>query len=360
MRLGIIVVALSVAAAPLATAAPPTPTPAPRLAIKKPVAVKSLSKEQLQALGDNDPVEIDGKTITKAQARADMLKLKPQADAWVRQKTAGAESRFQTRSGEFGAAQKTKLDAENVKATAAVARLRQSLEQAPTPTPKPEQKGPCTPHIASLSNGSNPVYPGMSAFLAGGSCFGGQQGTLKIEGQFPGGALKVMISLWKDNLVIVSIPANVSGAPDQTAMVSVVTADGKTSNKLNVPFVALRELRLLKSSDTTPVCSMGADINDCDPEQGRTFDGVHSNTIDLTDDHGLDKVKVFLKNGWVLHSEEFEVGNWGIGGGATSQFASVKGKSTADIGYGFHVHPFGYIRFYSLVYIEGPVGVSHK
>ena len=359
MRLGIVALALSVAAAPLAAAAPPTPTPAPRLAIKKPIAVKSLSKEQIKALGDNDPVEIDGKVTTKAQIRADVLKHKATSEAWLAQQMAGAEGRFQKMSGDFGAAQKSKRDAENVKATAAVAKLRQVLEQAKTPTPAPSGKIPCTPKITSLSNGSNPIYPGMAAFLAGGGCFGSQQGTLRIEGQFQGGSLSNLISLWNDHLVIVSIPANVTGAPDQTALVSVVRADGTASNKLSVPFVANRELKRLKSNEVTVVCSYGADINDCDPSAGRTFDGVHANTLDLTSDHGTDKVKFSLKNGWVLHSQEFVTGNWGFGGhGSKGQFPV--GQAAGDITYPFTVDPASYIRFYSLVYIEGPVGVPYK
>ena len=84
-------------------------------------------------------------------------------------------------------------------------------------------------------------------------------------------------------------------------------------------------MKAISAGDPTliPVCSMGADINDCDPVQGRTFDGVHSNTIDICDDTGMDKVKVSLKNGWVLKSKEWEVGNWPAGGGANITYPSA-------------------------------------
>jgi len=360
MRLGIIALALSVAAAPLTAAPPPSPTPAPRVVLKKPIALKSLSKEQIKALGDNEPIEVAGKTTTKAQARAELAKHKATSDAWIKQQLAGDEGRFQKRSADYAAARKSKLDAENVKATAAVARLRQALEQAKTPTPAPSGKIPCTPKITSLSNGSNPIYPGMAAFLAGGGCFGNQQGSLRIEGQFQGGSLTNQISLWNDHLVIVAIPANVTGAPDQTALVSVVRADGTASNKLSVPFVANRELKRLKSNEVTVVCSFGADINDCDPVSGRTYDGGHGNTVDLSPDNGSDKVKIFLKNNWVLHSQEFVQGSWGFGGHGSKGAFPAGQSGNLDITYGFSVDPFSYVRSYSLIYAEGPAGVPHK
>jgi hypothetical protein len=103
---------------------------------------------------------------------------------------------------------------------------------------------------------------------------------------------------------------------------------------------------------------MGGDINDCDPSPGRTFDGVHANTIDISPDTGTDKVKVSLKNGWVLRDKEWEVGNWLAGGGATLTYPV--GAANTDVTMHFLVNPAGYIRYYAIFLIEGPRGVSHK
>ena len=159
---------------------------------------------------------------------------------------------------------------------------------------------------------------------------------------------------------MVSIPDSLSGLREQDAMVSVVRSDGSASNKTTVHFVPILEMKTLSAGDAAliPVCSMGADINDCDPVPGRTFDGAHSNTVDITDDTGTDKVKVSLKNGWVLRDKEWEVGHWLAGGDASLTYPV--GASNTDVTMSFFVHPFGYIRFYAIFLIEGPKGVSHK
>ena len=64
-------------------------------ALKKPVVLRTLSKEQIKALPDNDPIDVDGKITTKAQVLAEIHKIKPQADAWVAQKASAAQARFQ-------------------------------------------------------------------------------------------------------------------------------------------------------------------------------------------------------------------------------------------------------------------------
>ena len=328
-------------------------------ALKKPVVLKTLTKEQIRALPDIDPIDVNGKITTKAQALADLRKIKPQADAWAAQKASAALVRFQRTSADFAAAQKSRIESSNIRALAAVAQLRQSIEQ------KPEDKKPtpCAgPHVASVSSGSGGIYPGMAAFLAGGACFGTQQGSgkLRIEWLSDGGAITPPVTLWNDHLVMVSIPDSLSGLREQDALVSVVRSDGSASNKTTVHFVPVLEMKALSAGDPAliPVCSMGADINDCDPVPGRTFDGVHANAIDISPDVGTDKVKVSLKNGWVLREKEWEVGDWLAGGGATLTYPV--GAANTDVTMHFLVNPLGYIRYYAIFLIEGPKGVSHK
>src|SRR5712692_6821908 len=242
---------------------------------RKPVALKSLTKEQIKALPDKEPIEIDGKVTTKTQIIADIQKVKPQADAWHAQQLSAAIGRFEKASSEFRARQKGKLEGDNIAAIAAVSKLRQEIE-AEDQKKQDKKPTPCAgPHIVNVSVGSGAIYPGMAAFLAGGTCFGSQQGTLRIEGQFPGGALTPPISFWKDSLVIVAIPANISGVPDQRAYVRVVRANGASSNPVPVAFMGTRETKLLPAGDTIQICSSNALINDCSPTAGQTFDGVH-------------------------------------------------------------------------------------
>lgn len=327
--------------------------------VKKPVVLKTLTKEQLKALPDNEPIDVDGKVTTKAQVRADILKIKPQADAWVAQKVSASLAKFQKVNGDFASGQKNRIESNNIRALAAVASLRQEFDQK-TEDKKPTPCG--APHIASVSTGSTAIYPGMAAFLAGGACFGPQQGNgkLRIEWLSDGGAYTPPVTLWNAQLVMVSIPDSLGGLREQDAHVSIVRSDGSSSNRMTVHFLPLLEMKTLSAGDSAlvPVCSMGADINDCDPVSARTFDGAHANTLDLSDDSGTDKVRVALKNGWVLRDKEWEVGNWLTGGGANLTYPV--GSSQTDVTMSFFVHPFGYIRFYSIFFIEGPKGVSHK
>ena len=132
-------------------------------AAKKPVDLKTLTAEQIKALPDNDPIDVGGRITTKAQALADLRKIKPEADAWVVQKTSAAAARFQKLSSDFAALQKSRIESNNIKSLAAVAALRQQVEQQKTDT-KPT---PCAaPHLASVSSGSGGIYAGMAAFLA--------------------------------------------------------------------------------------------------------------------------------------------------------------------------------------------------
>lgn len=350
----VLAVALATGAAPLA--AEPTPVAGAR---KRPVVAKSLTREQIKALGDHEPVDVDGRVMTKGQAKQEIQKAKVQAEAWHQQQMATGQARLERVSAEFRAKEKARVETENIKAAASVAKLRQVLE---SPVKKEKTPTPCgNPHIADVSTGSNAMYPGMSAFLAGGSCFGKQEGKLVIAWQLDGGTMNPPphISLWNDHLIVVSISPDVKGVRDQNVDVYVQTADGKNSNKVSVKFLAARDTKLLPSGDTIQICSSEADANDCDPTPGQTFDGVHANSIDFTPDYGVDRIKFNLKNGWKLHSKDWTFGEW-LTGGTAGVGSFPVGQDKADITINFRVHPIGYIRYHLWAYIEGPVGVKYK
>ena len=147
-------------------------------AAKKPVVLKTLTKEQIKALPDNDPIDVGGRITTKAQVVADVLRIKRRADGGVAKNGSAALASLQRTMADFASAQKTRIESNNIKALAAVAALRQQVEQQKTDT-KPT---PCAaPHLASVSAGSGGIYPGMAAFLVGGACFGPQQGGGKLR-----------------------------------------------------------------------------------------------------------------------------------------------------------------------------------
>lgn len=335
----------------VAVALPPFAQSATNPAIRKPVVASTLTMEQIRALGDNEPIEFQGRITTKAQVRADLMKFKPLADAWVQQRLGQSMGKLQKMNTDLETAHQTKIRAETMKAGALVAKIMQGVKKESPPPP-------CTsPHLDQVF--SPIISPGIP-ITAMGTCFGPQGGSIKFEGQFPGGALQPTVTAWGNKVVGTTIPYNLTKIADHKVWVSVTTQDGKTSNKVSVDYYGKRSVKLLKAGDTTPICSMAADANDCDPVDGRTFDAVHFNSIDLSNDQGTDKIKASLKNGWVLKEREFEANTWGLGGPLASPATLPMGKSDFQQAISFAVQPATYLRFYTLLFIEGPEGVSHK
>jgi hypothetical protein len=245
-----------------ALAAPPAPTLPAGLAVKK---LDGLSKQQIKALPDDQPVQIGGKTWTRAQLKLELEKgraqVRSQLESQIREKLSG----FEQMKARDANVQLEK--ARTLKASALADAGRLAAGAAPDGA-KPTPAAPQNPKLTSV--GAAYVMPGGS-FMVAGEALGSQAGTARLEGQFPGGGQSLIVEIWKPNLAVLTVPPNVSGAIRQTARVALTRQDGKAANTLPVPFEPLTELKVLGSHDPIIVCSLGADINNCDPLAGKTF-----------------------------------------------------------------------------------------
>jgi len=85
-----------------------------------------LTKQQFEVLPDTAVIEFKGQRMTKAQIQAKATKSK-EAIAKVQAAARDAQAKFQTRLAQFLQQQQAKLQADNAKAMAEVARLAQSV-----------------------------------------------------------------------------------------------------------------------------------------------------------------------------------------------------------------------------------------
>ncbi|MBK9062494.1 MAG: hypothetical protein IPL89_04780 [Acidobacteria bacterium] len=318
-----------------------------------------LSKAQLHALGDQEPVTLNGKVTTKAQIKTDLEKGRAQVRADLESQIRSKLSAFEQMKARHATTQTEKARSLKASALAEAGRFAGGAPApgGPNPTPAP----PKDPKLTSV--GAAYVMPG-SSFMVAGQALGSSAGTARLEGQFPGGGLNLAVEIWKDNLAVLTVPEGVSGVIRQSARVALTRKDGHAANTLPVPFEPLTEMKVLGSHDPIIVCSIDADINNCDPLPGKTFEGTHANTFDFSDDKGLDKFKVNLKNGWVVEGHDFVKGGFTLNAFATFYNATLHaipvGASTFDILVNFAVQPATNLEYYGLVYIRGPVGTSHK
>lgn len=343
---------LSVAAAlVLAVPAPPAPAADP-----PPKSLAGLSKDQIKALPDNQPAVIGGKTLTRAQVRTEVQKGHLQLRSDIQGVASQKLQSFEQMKARNLSTQNEKARAMKASALAEAGKLASAV---PTPTPKAPSGPPPDPKLTSV--GAAYLMPG-GGFMVAGSALGSQAGTAKLEWMSQSGGLNLFVELWKDNLAVLTVPDNLSGVYRQTARLTLTRKDGKATNTMTVPFEPLTDVKLLPSADTIVVCSDGADINDCEKLPNQTFEGSHANTFDVSADHGQDKFKVNLKNGWVVDSWDFHGKGWSmIGQDPRFHLSGISaGASTFDILVDFTVHPASDSWYVGLVYIRGPVGISHK
>ncbi len=343
---------LAFAAAAVLLAASPAPA-----ADAPPRKLDGLSKQQVQALPDNEKFEINGRTFTRSQLKLELEKgrapLRADLQGQVRQKLQGFEqmkARSATTQAEKARALKASALAEAGKVASAV----------PTPTPKAPSGPPPAPKLTSV--GAAYVMPG-GGFMVAGQGLGAQAGTAKLEWKTQGGSVNLVVEIWKDNLAVLTVPGNVSGVIRQNARLVLTRTDNTSTNGMDVLFEPLTDMKLLPSHDLIVVCSNGADLNNCDPLPNQSFEGTHANTLDITSDTGTDKFKVNLKNGWVVEGHDFVTGGFtfGIGKGYSTHLGPITpGASTFDITVNFDVNPATNLEYYGMVYIRGPVGTSHK
>ena len=324
----------------------------PRL--KAPVKFSTLTKQQLARLGDNDPIEFHGKVTTKSALLAPLRNARAESDGEMRIKIAEATAKLGTLKARSATLHTQQLDRSKTLYAGAIAKLR----IAPTPAPKPTPcAGPVVAGVIGL------VTPNSDVLVLG-HCFGTQQGTASLQGNF--GNVSLIIIEWHDGGIGLHIPSSLSGGPDQLgfegAQIVVKTANGQSPPQApRVDFHAAREQRVLEAHEVTTQCSIGADINNCDPTAGRTLDASHSNTVDITSDTATDTLTGNLKNGWVVVDQQVSTiskGNFISPCATTAEPIPAGPTGNFKLHYHFDVSPFQYCRMVVLLYAEGPLGTS--
>jgi hypothetical protein len=330
----------------------PARAQAPR--VKPTVKFSALTKADLLKLGDNDPFEFHGQVTTKSALLAPLRNARAETDAELKIKLAAAMSKLETLKARSASLQRQQVDRSKALVQAELAKLR----VAPTPGPKP------TPCAGPVVAGVIGVVTPDSNVLVLGHCFGTQQGSASLQGNF--GNAPLIVIEWHDNGIGLHVPSALQGGPDQYglegAQIVVTTAGGQSpSVPPRVDFKAAREHRVLEAREIRTQCSAAADINNCDPTAGRTLDASHSNTVDVTSDTGEDVVSANLKNGWVIVDQQVTLVSKGnFISPCTNSFDTVPAQPTANFSLKYHydVSPFQYCRQMVLLFAEGPIGTS--
>ena len=123
---------------PVEAPRPTVPIDRPLKKAEQPLTAEQLTKEQFDRLPDTQPIEIKGQRMTAGGIRANRAKMRQaraEAEAKATAAAAKAQAEFEADRAKFLQEQKARLDTENAKVRAEVARLRQ---QRPAPAQSPQ------------------------------------------------------------------------------------------------------------------------------------------------------------------------------------------------------------------------------
>ncbi|MBL8515806.1 MAG: hypothetical protein JNM76_02460 [Betaproteobacteria bacterium] len=233
------------------------------------------------------------------------------------------------------------------------------------------------PTINSLSGNL-----GNSAPLGISGCgFGPSVGDVLVKGTFnnqPNQTVKLLVNSWNDAAIQVSLPADVTGAPDQMLALQVVTPGGVKSVDKSVNLVAKRVSVMLLMTElqqaSTP--SVGTYEKHVSTGSSSYGSGVCGATVCLDRKllpvppfgiTGTDKFRLPLKNGWYAKSVKLTMADSGadfnLVGTTTGPVPWLSNASGPDL-IGADVHwgvlgPLGWIRYKLVMEIEGPKGVPY-
>jgi hypothetical protein len=200
-------------------------------------------------------------------------------------------------------------------------------------------------------------------YMINGCGFGSQKGQVRLLGkQFTTDMIFDIID-WKDNAITIKLPT-VTKAPDQMAEVvltkPLLNSGGKESNKHQIPFYALREVKELLSADVGYRCGPGAGTRGCRVSAASTMSAEHAaGSTRKTPLVGVDKVMFRLLNGWTLKG----VKNWAphAGGGKIDYPKGVKkGTNAGIVEVQYSVSPGKSVNYYLTLEIQGPKGLPYK
>ena len=373
--------------------------------------MSTLSKAQIAALGDDDEVIVRGEATTKRKMKARLDGLRRELDAKIGQAAPEGVSRFQTLVNSVQLAQKTKLEVGNQKYEQGRAALQAVAPPCSYPTIKAILNNVVSPGMAIMVLGCG-FGKHKGEIVLVGQFPGGELKLERVEwheGGVGGFVPHVTKVREQDARLVVRknaqdaaedekkmMEAQIAAAlaaqghpppppppgPDaQQAMLDAQKAKKEAEDKLKakiaaqmaadaeknkttltswpIRFEPLLEARNLKYSEIRNYCSGGADVDDCSPVWGHTFDASHTNGIDISDDTGHDSVKVSLKNGW--KADSFYMKWVGVGGGTPGVHDPTgfsKSASSFEMDLHWWVPAFTILGYFVNVHVVGPAGFS--
>lgn len=374
--------------------------------------VSTLSKAQIAALGDDDEVIVRGEATTKRKMKARLDGLRQELDAKIRQAAPEGASRFQNFADSVHLAQKTKLELGNQKYEQGRGALQAVAPPCTYPTIKSILNNVVSPGMPILVLGCG-FGKHKGEIVLTGQFPGGELKLERVEwheGGVGGFVPHVTKVREQDARLVVRKnaqdaadaekekmkeqvaaamaaqghpppPPKPPGQDETQAMIEAQKAKKEAEEKQKaqiaaqmaadaekykrtltswpIRFEPLLEARNLKSSEVRNYCSGQADVDDCSPVWGHTFDASHSNGIDISDDTGHDSVKVSLKNGWKADSYYLRTFGVGLGTpGVHDPTGFSKTASSFEMGLHWWVPAATILGYFVNVHASGPAGFS--
>lgn len=231
------------------------------------------------------------------------------------------------------------------------------------------------PHIETMFPG--PVKPGADVLVLGKN-FGDNTTQLRMRIKQSNKTFVLDRIDSSPTFFAATIPATISGVPDQPAEFFLVMGSGMESNKFQATFTAAREVKMIPMGDVKVVsCSTASNCDWCNNHQDSDDAGdycdikigcnhsacgrSYNNWGAVGTDSGDDVYEVNLKNGWVCDSAGPLGMNVDSGeGGAGGPHDFNAGGSACKFWVGWWVTPADTITYWVPVYIKGPKGISYK
>ena len=217
---------------------------------------------------------------------------------------------------------------------------------------------PNIPNIKSVFPATAPLITPEGGYIISGSGFGPNPGAVKIT--LPSGKTTNLVrGAWRDDIIGVKVPP-ITGEMDGPASIWVETADGITSNKVSLNFIATRDFVDLPAEFVKADCeNRVACFNDC--MFCNTFSSSH--TCWLRGDNGIDKfwATTPLKNGWLFYDYRYIVYS-SSDPGTKATVTSFEGSSstTMKITVNWSAPLQTKVIYSGIVFITGPKGVPYQ
>jgi hypothetical protein len=175
---------------------------------------------------------------------------------------------------------------------------------------------------------------------------------------------------WKNTLVGVEFPADISGVKQHSATLRVTSSANWSSDPHTFTFFPLDDVRALPGADVK-VVSCGHDSNgdQCnghkDPDDtwftagsGDALSGFHMNVwAAIGDDTGTDSYQISLKNGWEMLNFYWDVDGDEVSATKPAGFQPVANWSPST---NWVVTPNDTLFYQGVITIVGPLGVPYK